>query len=76
MTKNSKSKISANNRYVESNYERFTFRVKKGEKDEIKAYANASGQSVNSWMYEAIREKMQRQDAEYAEEVEHIPFTD
>ena len=50
MTKNSKSKISANNRYVESNYERFTFRVKKGEKDEIKAYANASGQSVNSWM--------------------------
>ena len=43
--KNSKSKIAANNRYVENTYDRFTFRVRRNEsptKKEIEDRFNAA----------------------------------
>ena len=51
--KNSKSKIAANNRYVENTYDRFTFRVKRNEsptKSEIKNSAKNENMSVNSFI--------------------------
>ena len=55
--KNSKSKIAANNRYVENTYDRFTFRVKRNEsptKSEIKNSAKNENMSVNSFIIAAV----------------------
>ena len=59
--KNSKSKIAANNRYVENTYDRFTFRVRRNEsptKKEIKESAKTENMSVNSWIISAVLDRM------------------
>ena len=60
MAKNSAAKIAANNRYDRKTYDRFNFRVRKEEADTIKAAAAAAGVSVNSFILEAVREKMKK----------------
>ena len=59
--KNSKSKIAANNRYVENTYDRFTFRVKRKEsptKSEIKNSAKNENMSVNSFIIAAVLDRI------------------
>lgn len=59
--KNSKSKIAANNRYVENTYDRFTFRVKRNEsptKSEIKNSAKNENMSVNSFIIAAVLDRI------------------
>ena len=59
--KNSKSKIAANNRYVENTYDRFTFRVRRKEsptKKEIEESAKNENMSVNSWIISAVLDRM------------------
>lgn len=73
MSKNSAAKIAANNRYIEKTYDRFTFRVRKDETEIIKAAAAAAGMTVNSFILEAVREKIER---EAPQEIEREPFTD
>ena len=48
------------NRYIAKAYDRINRTVPKGKKDTIKAHAESHGQSVNSFINEAIDEKMER----------------
>ena len=57
-----KKKLETNARHLEK-LERITFRLYKDgsdgfTKEQIKAAADASGQSVNSWIIEAIQDKL------------------
>ena len=57
-----KKKLETNARHLEK-LERVTFRLHKDgsdgfTKEQIKAAADASGQSVNSWIIEAIKDKL------------------
>ena len=58
MAKNSAARIAANNRYIEKTYDRFTFRVRKEDTEQIKQAAEAAGMSVNAYILEAVKEKM------------------
>lgn len=51
------------NRYIAKAYDRINLTVPKGKKDTIKAHAESHGQSVNSFINEAIDEKMERDKA-------------
>ena len=50
----------ANKRWDEKNLDRISIAMPKGKKDEIKAAAVASGQSMNAYIIAAIDEKMAR----------------
>jgi uncharacterized protein (DUF1778 family) len=49
------------NDYIARTYDRINLTVPKGQKDMIKAHAEAQGTSVNSFINEAIAEKMERE---------------
>lgn len=52
--------VKYNNAYNAGAYDRFSLMLPKGKKDIIKAAADASGQSVNSFINRAIDEKLER----------------
>lgn len=54
----SKAQQKAVTKYVKAKYDRFGLTMAKGRLDEIKAHAEAQGQSVNSFINAAIDEKM------------------
>lgn len=56
----SKAQQKAVHNYVKKNYDRIEITAPKGKKDEIKAYAETHGYSLNSFVNEAIDEKMQK----------------
>lgn len=56
----SKAQQKAVSRYVKSNYDRLELTVPKGQKDIIKAHAEAHGESVNGFIGRAIAEAMER----------------
>lgn len=62
--KNSKAKIEANNRYNAKAYEEIKLRVKKGEKDLIKSYAESQGKSLNGYIYDLIKADMKVTETE------------
>lgn len=55
-----KAQQKAVDKYVKANYDRIEFKVPKGRKAEIKAHAEAYGESVNSFIGRAIKETMER----------------
>lgn len=55
-----KAATKAKNKYNAENYERISLNVVKGQKDIIKAHAEAQGKSLNSFINEAIEEKIER----------------
>ncbi len=55
-----KAQQKAVNKYMSANYDRINLTVPKGRKIEIKAYAEAHGESVNSFIGRAIDEAMKR----------------
>lgn len=55
-----KAQQKAVNKYMSANYDRINLTVPKGRKAEIKAYAEAHGESVNSFIGRAIDEVMKR----------------
>lgn len=57
----SKAQQKAVTRYMKENYDEIKVRVPKGEKDVIKTHAESQGKSVNSFINEAITEKMNRE---------------
>ena len=61
--KNSEARIRANNKYNEKAYDRINIAVPKGQKDTIKAHAEAQGESVNGFVNRAIDETMERDNA-------------
>lgn len=56
-------------RYNKKTYDQINFRVKKGFKTEIEAYANSAGISINQWILDAVKEKMNIQDKTFTEHV-------
>lgn len=56
----SKAQQKAVHKYVKENYDRIELALKKGRKAEIKAHAEAHGESVNGFIGRAIDETMER----------------
>lgn len=56
----SKSQQKAVHKYVKANYDRLELTVPKGRKDEIKAHAEAQGESVNGFINRAIDNQISR----------------
>lgn len=59
-----KTSAAAKNRYNAKSYDRINLMVKKGEKDRIKAHAEANGESLNEFIKRAISEQIIRDTAE------------
>ena len=59
----SKAQQKAVHKYVKANYDRMELTVPKGQKDAIKAHAEACSESVNGFINRAIDETMERDNA-------------
>ena len=59
----SKAQQKAVNKYMSANYDRINLTMPKGQKDTIKAHAEARGESVNAFVNRAIDETMERDGA-------------
>lgn len=55
-------KIAYNNQFNANAYDRINLTVPKGKKDEIKAHAEALGESVNGYIWRLIQEDMSKGD--------------
>ena len=56
----SKAQQRAVSKYMKENYDEIKVRVEKGQKDIIKAHAEAHSESVNGFINRAIEETMER----------------
>ena len=56
----SKAQQRAVNKYVKANYDRVNVTFPKGRKEELKAHAQARGESVNAFINRAITETLER----------------
>lgn len=56
----SKKQQASVNKYVKANYDRVNVTFPKGRKAEIKAHAEAQGESVNGFITRAIDETIER----------------
>lgn len=56
--KNTAAHIQGNNRYSQKHYDRISLLVKKGMKDEIKAAADSHHESVNQYISNAVRQRL------------------
>ncbi len=65
-----KTSAAVKNKYAAKAYDRIQLVVKKGKKAEIKAYAEEQGYSLNSFINEAIDEKMKKPAPDKAESEE------
>lgn len=63
----SKKQQACVTRYVAKNYDQLIVRVKKGQREEIQAHAEACGESVNGFIGRAIAEAMERDKAKAGE---------
>ena len=59
----SKAQQRAVSKYMKENYDEIKVRVEKGQKEIIKAHAEAHSESVNGFINRAIEETMQRDNA-------------
>lgn len=57
--KNSAARIRANNKYNDKTYDRINIAIKKGGKEKIQAAAAAVGESINSYVINAILKRME-----------------
>lgn len=57
----SKTSAAVKNRWNEKAYDRIPLTVPKGEKEVIRAYAEANGESVNGYINRLIAEDMRKQ---------------
>ncbi len=51
------------NRYIAKAYDRVNLTIPKGEKETIRAFAEAHGESVNAFILRAVKEAMARESA-------------
>ena len=69
-SKISKAQQKAVHEYVKRNYDRIELTVKpKGKKEEIKAHAELSGETLNSFINRAIDETMNRDTMQTQKEI-------
>lgn len=62
----SKAQQKAVSKYMKENYDIYQIRMPKGRKAEIKAHAEAHGESVNGFIGRAITETMERDNQQQA----------
>ena len=62
-----KAQQKAVNKYVRENYDRFLLTMPRGQKETIRTHAVASRESVNAFIVRAIREAMERDQAQSSE---------
>lgn len=67
-----KTSAEAKNRYNKKAYDRIELVVPKGQKEIIKAHAEAQGESVNSFIHKAILEQLKNPDLSDAKRNELI----
>ncbi len=48
-------------KYQDKAYDSFNLRLKKGEREAVKAFAEKQGKSLNAFIVEAIKEKIERE---------------
>ncbi len=60
----SKAQQRAVSKYMKENYDEIKLRVEKGRKAEVKAHAETQGVSLNSFINDAITEKIERDNAQ------------
>ena len=58
MAKTTAAQQRAVHKYVKNNYDRLELSVPKGEKEEIQQAAKQAGQSVNAYVYEAVKSSL------------------
>ena len=56
-----RSQIAASRRWIRRNYDLITLRVPKGQRDELKACAASTEESMNGLIRRAIRELVERE---------------
>ncbi len=56
----SKAQQKAVSKYMKENYDVYQIRMKKGQKEAVKAHAEAHSESVNGFINRAIQETMER----------------
>ena len=59
----SKAQQRAVSKYMKENYDEIKIRIAKGEKEVIKAHAEAQGESLNGFIIRAMSETMERDTA-------------
>ena len=69
--KNSKARISANNRYNAKAYDRINIAIPKGQKQAVEAHARQKGQSINGLVNGLLRADMGLSEEEWKKENEH-----
>lgn len=67
MMATTKAQQKAVHKYVKNNYDRMEITVPKGRKEEIKAFAAAQGETVNSFINRLINEAMGISDSNKGE---------
>lgn len=60
----SKAQQKAVHKYVRENYDRVEVTLPKGKKAEVKAHADAQGESLNGFINRAIDETMERDQSD------------
>lgn len=53
--------VKVQNDWIKNTYDRINLTVPKGDKEKISVAAAAAGRSVNAFINEAIKEKMEKQ---------------
>lgn len=48
-------------KYNSANYDKLTVRIKKGQRDILKAHADEQGESLNGWIVSAIKAKLKQE---------------
>lgn len=59
----SKAQQKAVSKYMKANYDEIKLRVPKGQKETIQEHAKKIGESVNSFVFRAIQETIERDNA-------------
>lgn len=55
------AKKKANSKYLKNTVETIAFRVPKGEKEKLKGVAERAGLSLNAFISEAVKEKIEKE---------------
>ena len=79
MGKNTAAKMAAVNRYNQKNYVKITLRVRNDTeptRDTISAAAAEAGESLNEFILNAIKQRLNMEDPEGIEEIQREPFYD
>lgn len=61
MAKTTAAQQRAVHKYVKNNYDRLELSVPKGEKEVIQQAAKQAGQSVNAYVYETVKRRMEQE---------------